>query len=1049
MPRFPYYLIAALFLATIFSPLVQTSEDSKAIPLDNIHLVDKRLQLAFQNPESSEDLGLAPAPEGRISLFAQVEFLEDKHHAYVEELGGEITSSFSRFNTFGFLLSIDKVPEVTYLPNLIWLEADVLFYPSLDNSVETIGTEVIWDQFGFKGEDTTIAVLDTGVDFDHESLDDLDDNPNTNDPKIAVDSNGMLAFYNANTDQEYPDEQPHDSGSHGTHCAGIAAGTGGASGTYAGVAPQANLVGVIALDGGSGDEGDLLRAVDWTIENKDRFSIDVMSLSLGGPVVIPGATNTGSSSISQALDVAVEAGIVTVVAIGNGNLGIAAHPGSASYPGDSEKAITVGSVNDNHNREIYSSRGPTGDGRLKPDVMAPGGAIMSASAGSGDGYVSYSGTSMATPHVAGVAALMIQANPDVAPNSNTDYVKQILRETSDHKVPLDVDCGELFTPNNCYGWGTVELIGAVSRSQNLASSDLDGVSGIQTETNETFTASMKHVLTEYTNRGKDGGTIQNYLTNQYNIPDEIRMVAKYSSSWPQPSKISAVSNEGDGVEASVSLKEITELDNQWVIEANFNYSSQLDSGTIVNNFPEFQFDIEAPNFDDTIDVTVEFFLNDMRATNREMTVSSFTDLPDLFIEELVFPSSVSAGQEVSLTARVVNEGPGPAKKFSVNFYSDDVIFQTTSSDTRLNSDEATNIQSIWVAVEGQHVIKAEIVDISPQDEDNSDHVFQTEIVVDGFVDPQIPMVFITEPFRNEVVSDLVVIKGTASDNNDVEKVEVRIVPNDWQVANGFENWVWAWNTTLDLNGRYAIEARAFDGYSYSLVSRTEVEVTNEGANRRPTASLDSNLNEVYVNDKIIFTGNASSDDSQIAKYQFNFGDSKETDWIAESWIEYYYEEPGDYTVSLQVEDDEGVRSSSKDTIVVKVMELPENKNPVAVISTPQTGSTFESGQTIQFSSQGSADSDGDDLFFTWSSSIEGEIFTTSSFFMEVVLIDGIHMITLKVQDSNGGYDEVSVEITVVLIAGSGDNSPIPSLGFIFVTSVLTFISLLTRKFKFR
>ena len=116
-------------------------------------------------------------------------------------------------------------------------------------------------------------------------------------------------------------------------------------------------------------------------------------------------TNTGSSSISQALDVAVEAGIVTVVAIGNGNLGIAAHPGSASYPGDSEKAITVGSVNDDHNREIYSSRGPTGDGRLKPDVMAPGGAIMSASAGSGDGYVSYSGTSMATPHVAGVAAI--------------------------------------------------------------------------------------------------------------------------------------------------------------------------------------------------------------------------------------------------------------------------------------------------------------------------------------------------------------------------------------------------------------------------------------------------------------------------------------------------------------------------------------------------------------------------------------------------------------------------------------------------------------------
>ena len=113
-----------------------------------------------------------------------------------------------------------------------------MFYPSLDNSIDSIGTDVIWNQFGFRGEDTTIAILDTGVDFNHESLDDLDDNPDTDDPKIAVDSDGMLAFYNANTDKEYPDEQPHDSGSHGTHCAGIAAGTGGPSGSYAGVLVQ-------------------------------------------------------------------------------------------------------------------------------------------------------------------------------------------------------------------------------------------------------------------------------------------------------------------------------------------------------------------------------------------------------------------------------------------------------------------------------------------------------------------------------------------------------------------------------------------------------------------------------------------------------------------------------------------------------------------------------------------------------------------------------------------------------------------------------------------
>ena len=1044
MTRLPYYLVSAIFLASIFSPLVQTSEESEIIPLENINLVDKRLQLVYNNPQRADELGLAPAPAGMINLVAQVDSLTSVHHTFIEELGGHITSSFLRFNTLCFVIDIDKVPEVTYLPDLTWLEADVLFYPSLDNSIDSIGTNVIWNQFGLRGEDTTIAILDTGVDFDHESLDDLDDDPDTDDPKIAVDSNGMLGFYNANTDKEYPDEQPHDSGSHGTHCAGIAAGTGGSSGTYAGVAPQANLVGVIALDGGSGDEGDLLRAVDWTIANKDRFSIDVMSLSLGGPIVIPGFTNNGESSISQALDVAVEAGIVTVVAIGNGNLGIAAHPGSASYPGDSVKAITVGSVNDDHNREIYSSRGPTGDGRLKPDLMAPGGAIMSASAGSGDGYVSYSGTSMATPHVAGVAALMIQANPDVSPTSNTDYVKQILRETSDHKVPLDIDCGELYTPNNCYGWGTVELIGAVSRSQDLSSTELDGVSGIQTQTNETFTASIEYTMTEYTNRGKDGGTIQNFITGSQ-IPDQIKIVAKYSSSWPKPSKFSVAANEGSGVESDSSLKLVTEIDNNWVMEANINYSAQLSSGTIITSFPEFKFDIEAPDFDDTIDVSVDYFLNDMQAQTQEITVSSFTDLPDLYIEELVLPSSLSEGQDVSLTARIVNQGPGPAKKFDVEFYSDGELFQKVSSSGQLNSNEADNIQTTWIAEKGMHEIHAKIVDISPQDMDNSNHEAFFEVNVDGFVDSQLPMVFITEPYQNEVVSDLVVVKGTASDNNNLEKVEVRIVPNVWEKANGFQNWAWAWNTSTDLNGRYTIEARSFDGLNYSEIYQVEVEVTNDGANRRPTASLNSNYNQVYVNQKIIFSGNTSSDDSQVSKYQFNFGDSKGTDWITESWIEYYYEEPGQYIVELNVEDDEGIRSSSSDTLTITVSEKSENNNPVAVITSPKTGSIFDSIQIVQFSSQGSTDLDGDELLFTWSSSLDGELFTTPSFFAETFLSDGIHLITLTVSDSKGGLDTLSVQITVQLVTEESSDSPIlPALNVVSILSVLTLISIFRR-----
>ena len=260
MTRLLACILSAFFIAVIFSPLAQTSDEKQPIPSTHLHLVDDRLEMVYQDISLSKELGLVDSPEGKIDLFARVLNLDENHHQFVTSLGGDITSSFDRFNTFGFIIDIDKVPDVVYLPNLQWLEANVIFYPALDNSVDSIGASEIWNDFGFKGEGTTIAILDPGVDFEHESLDDLDDDPNTYDPKIAVDSNGMLGFYNANTDLEYPDEQPHDSGTHGTHCAGIAAGTGGPSGQYAGVAPQANVVGVIALDGGSGDEGDLLRA---------------------------------------------------------------------------------------------------------------------------------------------------------------------------------------------------------------------------------------------------------------------------------------------------------------------------------------------------------------------------------------------------------------------------------------------------------------------------------------------------------------------------------------------------------------------------------------------------------------------------------------------------------------------------------------------------------------------------------------------------------------------------------------------------------------------
>jgi hypothetical protein len=209
--------------------------------------------------------------------------------------------------------------------------------------------------------------------------------------------------------------------------------------------------------------------------------------------------------------------------------------------------------------------------------------------------------------------------------------------------------------------------------------------------------------------------------------------------------------------------------------------------------------------------------------------------------------------------------------------------------------------------------------------------------------------------------------------------------------------------------------------------------------------------EVYTLDKIIFSGNASSDDTQVVRYQFNFGDSKETDWITDSWVEYYYEEAGVYEVALQVEDDEGVRSSSSDIVSIIVNDQPENHNPMAVIQSPQTGTTYFSDQSIQFSSQGSIDwDDGDELLFTWSSSLEGELYTTPNFFAESFLSEGVHFITLTAVDLAGASDSVSVQITVVLPNTVSDDPILSSIAMLSTITVIAFVSIFYRhKSNFR
>ena len=237
--------------------------------------------------------------------------------------------------------------------------------------------------------DLVAAVIDTGIHAAHLDLD-------------AGKVLGFKDFVNGRT-------APYDDNGHGTHVAATIAGDGGARADrlHAGVAPAAGLVGVKVLDGsGNGSMETVAAAIDWVVQNKDVYGIEAINLSLGAS-----GCSDGTDLASQAVNAAAAAGLVVAVAAGNEGPGLC----TVGSPGAATGALTVGAMADlgtgvGFALASFSSRGKTADGRVKPDLVAPGVGITSAQTGTTTGYVTYDGTSMATPFVAGVALLALDAN---------------------------------------------------------------------------------------------------------------------------------------------------------------------------------------------------------------------------------------------------------------------------------------------------------------------------------------------------------------------------------------------------------------------------------------------------------------------------------------------------------------------------------------------------------------------------------------------------------------------------------------------------------------
>ena len=333
----------------------------------------------------------------------------------------------------------------------------------ITNNVTQVNADQVWDM-GYTGQGVVVAVIDTGVNYNHLDLaDHLWD--------------GGDVFPHHGYDIINDDDDPMDDHGHGTHCSGTLCGDGTA-GQQTGIAPDVTLMCVKVLTAeGRGTHAAVCAGMQWAVEQ----GCDVISMSFGSSA--PSLANR--VLIRHTCDAILDAGVVGAIAAGNSgnkqsqypipyNVNI---PGACPPPymdpiqeansGGLSCSICVGAVNSNDEAARFSSRGPYtwadtefGDypytegssvefGLIRPDVCAPGVSIISADYNSTTGYTSMSGTSMATPCVAGCISLLLSKNPNVTPA----MICQVLEETA---VPLAEG------KSNTYGYGRVDVLAAIN-----------------------------------------------------------------------------------------------------------------------------------------------------------------------------------------------------------------------------------------------------------------------------------------------------------------------------------------------------------------------------------------------------------------------------------------------------------------------------------------------------------------------------------------------------------------------------------------------------------
>ncbi|MFS1511357.1 S8 family peptidase [Chengkuizengella sp. SCS-71B] len=331
-----------------------------------------------------------------------VGFYSEIDETLIKEAGGKIKKKYKYMPVVSVEMTDSAALEITKDINVEYVEED--------GSIKASGQSTPWGVFSINattvqensisGKATKIGIVDTGIDYTHEDL-------------FVV---GGETFVEGTLDY-------NDDNGHGTHVAGIVAGLNNDKGVL-GVAPNVELYAIKVLDiNRNGNYSDLIAGIEWAVSN----NLDIVNMSLGG--------NTHSKALEKALKNAYKSGVLLVAAAGNNGYD---KKGSIDYPAKYESVIAVGAIDKENNIYTRSSVGN------KLELVAPGVDVFSTIPG---GYDFNSGTSMASPHVAGVAALILEKKPELT----NVAVRKIINKTA---TPLN--------DSFIFGNGLVDAISAIN-----------------------------------------------------------------------------------------------------------------------------------------------------------------------------------------------------------------------------------------------------------------------------------------------------------------------------------------------------------------------------------------------------------------------------------------------------------------------------------------------------------------------------------------------------------------------------------------------------------